>query len=176
MKKFIVMSVLFAFSILMARASFYVGASATSTAGTIETAAEDFDSDEMGWKAYAGVDFLRFLGVEASYRDLGSFGGKSNAGNVDVDVEAFDAAAKAFLPLGKSFNIFGKAGYANISYSGDVDVQGAFQNFDEDDWELFFGVGGEFKFGKSFAVRVEWEWYDARSDLSTLSAGLNFRF
>jgi hypothetical protein len=176
MKKIIALTALLAASTTGARAEFFVGTSLTTTASSIETAIDTFDSDEMGWKAYVGWDFMKFLGVEAGYRDLGNFSEGVANGNVDVDLNVIDVSARAFLPIGRLFNLYAKAGYANISYDGQVNLGGLIQDFNEDDWELFYGIGTEFKLGKSFAIRAEWEMYDVSDDLSTLSAGLIFRF
>lgn len=176
MRKFVFLSAFLAASATAAYAEFYVGASLTSTDSSLETAAENFDSDETGWKAYLGYDFLRFLGAEASYRDLGNFSDGSEAGQVVYDVKVIDASARAFLPIGRLFNLYAKAGFAQIWWDGQIDLGDEIENFDEDDWELFYGLGVEFKIGSRFAVRAEWEQFEASDDLSTLSAGVNFRF
>jgi OOP family OmpA-OmpF porin len=176
MKKILILSALVAASAVTARAEFYVGASVTTTASDIETAVENFESDEMGWKAYVGWNFLEFLGAEAGYRDLGNFSEGGTESSFDVDLNVIDVSARAFLPIGKLFNIYGKVGYANISWDGEVSEGGETGGINEDDWELFYGVGSEFNLGKNFAIRAEWEMYDVSEDLSTLSAGLIWRF
>lgn len=159
-----------------AHADFYVGASLTSTNSDLETAVENFDSNETGWKAYVGWDFLRFLGAEAGYRDLGSFSDRSTDTGVAYDIKVIDASARAFLPIGRLFNLYAKAGFANIAWDGEIDLGDEIENFDEDDWDLFYGLGTEFKIGGRFAIRAEWEKFEASDDLSTLSAGAILRF
>lgn len=176
MKKILILSSVMAASVVAARAEFYVGASVTSTAADIEAAAENFSSDEMGWKAYVGWNFLDFLGAEAGYRDLGTFSEGSETERFDFDLAVIDFSARAFLPIGDLFNLYGKVGYANIAWDGKYeDAEGEF-SIDNDDWELFYGIGTEFNLGKNFAIRAEWEMYDTDEDLNTLSAGILFRF
>ncbi len=176
MKKLILAAAVLAGSALAARAEFYLGASLTSTASDFEAAAENFESDELGWKAYAGWEFLDFLGVEAGYRDLGNFSEGEGSTSIDLDLKVIDAAARVKLPISDIFQLYGKLGYANIAWDGKVDIENEIENFDEDDWELFYGVGVQVNLGRNFAIRAEWEMYDVSDDLSTLSAGVVYRF
>jgi OOP family OmpA-OmpF porin len=158
-----------------ARGEFYLGGSATSTASDFETAVDTFESDQLGWKAYAGFNFLDFLGLEASYRDLGNYSEGTTDGSIDLDLKVIDASARAYVPVWL-FDVFVRAGYANIAWDGSINIENEIENFDEDDWELFYGVGLELKLGDHLAVRAEWEKYDVSDSLNTLSAGLIYRF
>jgi hypothetical protein len=119
---------------------------------------------------------MKHFGLEVSYRDLGSHDDTIGANNINVDIESFDVCARGILPVSQRIALFAKAGYANISNDGTLDVGGTLQNFDEDDWELMYGVGVEFKLLKKFGLRAEWETYDVDGDLNSLSAGAFFRF
>jgi opacity protein-like surface antigen len=162
-------------STLTAHAGFYLGGAATSTASEFETAIETFESDQLGWKVYAGYEFLDFLSAEGSYRDLGNFSEGVTDGFIDLDLKVIDASVRASLPIGP-FHAFARAGYANIAWDGDINIENEIENFDEDDWELFYGVGLELKLGEKFALRAEWEKYDVSDSLNTLSAGVSYRF
>lgn len=162
-------------STLGASAQFYLGASATSTASDFETAAESFESDEMGWKAYAGYNFLDFLGAEVGYRDLGTFTEGSTNASIDLDLKVLDGSVRVFVPV-SILHFFAKAGYANIAWDGSISIDDEVENFDEDDWELFYGVGVEVNLGDKWAIRAEWEKFDATDNLDTLSAGVVYRF
>jgi hypothetical protein len=158
-----------------ALAAFYVGGSATTTASEFDTAVDSIDSDELGWKAYAGVDFLDFLGAEVSYRDLGNFSDGVSDGFIDLDLKVIDGSVRAFLPIGP-LDLFARGGYARIAWDGVINLENEVENFNEDDWELFYGVGLELKLGDKLALRAEWEKYDVSESLNTLSAGLSYRF
>lgn len=160
---------------VVAKAQFYIGGAATTTDTEFETAVETFDSDEMGWKVYLGFTFLEFLGAEIGYRDLGNVREGTTDANIDLDLRVIDGSVRAILPV-SIFNLFAKVGYANIDWDGEINIEDEIEDFNEDDWELFYGVGVELNLNESFAIRAEWEEYDASEDLNTLSAGILFRF
>lgn len=175
MMKTILLAGVLAATTIPAHAQFYLGGSATTTASDFETAVDTFESDEIGWKAYAGFNFLNFLGAEIAYRDLGSISEGTTGGSIDLDLKMIDASARVFIPV-SIVNLFVKAGYANIAWDGRINIEGEIENFDEDDWELFYGVGAEVNLGDRWAIRAEWEKFEAADNLDTLSAGLVYRF
>ncbi len=160
---------------LPAEAQFYVGGSATSTASNFKTAVDTFKSHELGWKAFAGYTFLDFLGAEVSYRDLGTLNEGSTDSSIDLDVKMLDGSVRAYLPV-SIIDLFVKAGYARVSWDGRINVRDAIQNFNRDEWDLFYGVGAELKLGDKLALRAEWEKYNVSDSLNTLSGGLVYRF
>ena len=168
---------LLASAVSFAHAEFYLGASAATTSSDFELEeADDLDSDELGWKFYGGYNFLKFAGIEASYRDLGNFSEGGDVGSIDLDLKVIDAAARVYLPILPVLNVFAKGGYANVAWDGSVSINDEVENFDEDDWEFFYGIGAEVNLGRQFAIRAEWERFEANSDLDTLSAGVIYRF
>ncbi len=153
----------------------YVGASWLSSGAEFDTAVDNFDIDDSGWKVFGGLNFVKFFGLEASYRDLGDFT-ETGVGSIDASIKAYDLEARGILPLGKVVDIFGKAGYANLSIDG-TESDGATQvEINDDNWELFYGLGVELHFGKTFGVRAEWEKWDVETSLNAFSAGAVFRF
>lgn len=153
-------------------AEIYVGASYVSTDTEFETAVNNFEASDSGWKAYGGITFIKFVGLELSYRDLGSVSESSGGSSVDAQIEVYDAAVRGILPLGKFFGLFAKAGYANISTDGTLNSS----DFDESAWELYYGAGLEINFGKHFGIRAEWEEFDVESSLNSFSGGAFVRF
>ncbi len=166
---------LFAFVPPASAGKAYIGAAYTNTDSEFDTAVDSFDPDDSGWKVYGGFNIIRWLGLEASYRELGNLQQTVPGATFDIDVEAFDVAARAIAPVG-IVSLFAKAGYANIALDGSLDVGGTITDFDEDEWELFYGVGVDIHLGKRFGLRAEWEEYDTDDDLNTLSGGAFFRF
>lgn len=150
-----------------AHAGFYAGASYVQTDSEFETAVDEFEADDSSFKVFAGFTFLKFLGVEASYRDLGKHSDSGGAGSVDVDLTAIDLSARGILPLGRVVSLFAKVGYANIQSDGDIDV---------DEWEPLYGAGIDIHLLKWIGVRAEWEEYDIDESLNSLSVGAFFRF
>jgi OmpA-OmpF porin, OOP family len=156
--------------------TFYVGASWLSTDAEFDTAVDNFDTDDSGWKVFAGYDFLRFLGVEASYRDLGTFDQTIGPNSISADLSVYDAEVRGFLPIGKALELFAKVGYGNIS--ADITTSDGITTFSGDDTsgELLYGVGVAIKLGEGFAVRAEWEEWDVDTSLNGFSVGASFRF
>lgn len=157
-------------------AQFYVGASWLSTDAEFETAVDDFDTDDSGWKVFGGVDFLKFLGVEVSYRDLGTFSETIGSNSFDADLTVYDAELRGILPIGKALELFAKAGYGNIAVDLTTSDGVTTISDDDDDWEILYGVGVGIKLGEGFGVRAEWEQWDVDTSLNAFSVGGYFRF
>ena len=153
-----------------------IGASLINTDAELDTGLEQFEADDAGWKVFAGYSILGSLGVEASYRDLGNLSDSGANGGVDFDVEVFDVSVRGILPIVRVLNLFGRVGYANISTEGTVDVQGVLSDFDEDDWELFYGFGVDVNLTSRFGLRAEWEEYDTDDSLDSISLGGFYRW
>jgi hypothetical protein len=156
--------------------TFYVGASWLSTDAEFDTAVDNFDTDDSGWKVFGGYDFARFLGVEASYRDLGTFDQTIGTNSISADLKVYDVEARGILPIGKALELFAKLGYGNIS--ADVSTSDGITSFsdDDDEWEILYGVGVSIKLGEAFAIRAEWEEWDVDTSLNGFSVGACFRF
>lgn len=177
MKRLIPLQILFVLGLVTTRAygAPYIGASFVTTDSEFETAVDNFEADDSSWKAYAGFEFVKFLGLEFSYRDLGNHQDTSGPNTIDVDIEVFDAGVRAILPL-KFVSPFAKAGYGHISTDGTLGVGNLVTDFDEDEWELFYGAGLDVNFGEHFGIRGEWEKYDVADTLNSLSAGVFIKF
>ncbi|MFB3083627.1 MAG: outer membrane beta-barrel protein [Gammaproteobacteria bacterium] len=126
--------------------------------------------DETGdaLKLFAGYRFRPNLAVEAAFVDLGK-----------VDVLIFPDALKqdglaielvATLPIGDKGAFFGKAGFFNWEV-------GAF-GVTDDGTDETFGIGGEYRFGNNWAVRVEWQRFNNVSggDIDLISASVLYSF
>ena len=159
-----------------ASAGIYFGASAVSTSAEFQDAAASFDTSATAWKAFGGMTFFKFVGVEASYRDLGSHSDTSGANSVKADLEAYDLSVRAILPVGKKIQLFAKVGYANISSQGAFTIDEAVSTIDEDSWQMLYGVGVDWTFFMGLGVRAEWETYDVDTSLNSLSVGAYWRF
>jgi OOP family OmpA-OmpF porin len=152
-----------------AHAEFYLGAAYMNTSAEVQ-ASEKFSTDEGGWKFLAGYNFLKFLGVEAAYRDMGSLSDSENGVQFDADLKSVDVSARGILPLG-IFRPFVKAGYANLDTEFSIDdVKDSDTN-----WELLYGIGLDLNISK-ISLRAEYERFDVDDDLDTISLGAYFRF
>lgn len=177
MRRFVpVLFLLMAACATSASAGICVGASALSTSAEFQDAAASFDTSATAWKAFAGMTFFKFVGVEASYRDLGSHSDTAGANSVKADLEAYDLSVRGILPVGKKIQLFAKVGYANISSKGSFTIDEAVSTFDEDNWQMLYGVGVDWTFFMGLGVRAEWETYDVDTSLNSLSVGAYWRF
>ncbi|HXV75858.1 MAG TPA: porin family protein [Candidatus Polarisedimenticolaceae bacterium] len=155
----------------------YLGGSWLSTSAEFDTAVENFDTDESGWKVFAGFDAERFFGVEVSYRDMGDFSEVHGLDSLDADIDAWEASLRGLLPLGRVLQLFAKFGYANVSFDGDVATGSIVSaDVDADGWDLIYGVGIDLNLGERFGLRAEWEEFDVEDSLNSFSAGAFFRF
>ncbi len=159
-----------------ASAGMYLGASVVSTSAEFQDAAVGFDTKATAWKAFGGFTFFKFVGLEASYRDLGSHSGTSASNSVSADLTAYDLSLRGILPVGKRITVFAKAGYANISTKGSFDIADVPSYFDKSDWQLMYGVGLDWTFFMGLGLRAEWEKYDVDTSLDSLSVGAYWRF
>jgi hypothetical protein len=160
-----------------ASAGIYFGASALSTSAEFQDAAASFDTKATAWKAFGGMTFFKFVGVEASYRDLGSHSGTSGYNSVKADLTAYDLSVRGILPVGKNIQLFAKAGYADITSKGSFDnLEGVPTIFDESSWQFMYGVGVDWTFFMGLGVRAEWEQYEVETSLNSFSVGAYWRF
>ena len=124
-----------------------------------------------------GYTFLKFAGIEGSYRDLGSIGEAVGATSVDFDATSLDVFGVGFLPLGEKFELFAKAGFSQIDFDVTInDPLFGTISASEDDEELAYGAGFNYTIGGRIAIRVEYETFDTDEDLSMASAGAVLKF
>jgi len=177
MKRWIPVALLLAaFGATSASAGVYVGASAMSTSAEFQDAATHWDTKATAWKAFAGVTFFKFVGIEASYRDLGKHDDTTGANTVHADLEAYDVSVRGVLPIGMRMQLFAKVGYADISAKGSYDVEGVISKFDNSDWQTLYGAGLDFHLVLGFGLRAEWEKYKVDTSLNSFSVGAYWRF
>jgi OOP family OmpA-OmpF porin len=144
-----------------------------------DTSGVNLDDDtDTGWKAFAGFNVNRIIGIEAGYVDLGqvAFGGPFTAG--EGEVTGWNIDARVGVPVGPA-SVFAKAG----TYYSDVQVSTPLGSVDDQSWELTYGAGAEFDFANNMGVRAEWERFELDdnafmrdSEVDLISASLVFKF
>jgi len=147
---------------------FIFGASAGSNTVKIDS---DFDESEFAWKVFAGFRPWRYFGIEAQYSDWGN----PEAGTAQVNADTLGFWAMGIWPIAEHFEAFGKLGYHQFNVDFD---DGAGNVFEEDEWELGWGLGIGIPFAEHFAIRVEYERYEVENtdSVAMLSAGFDIRF
>lgn len=149
-----------------AHAGIYVGASA----GESKLNTTNFSDGDTSWKVYGGWTFLKFLGLEASYLDLGS----PKDSGATISLTGSDLYIMGHLPLGKHLEIFGKVGY--LFWNSDTKISGSSSSDSGND--MAYGAGVAWKFGEHLRVRGEYERFDVSNTDSVYltSIGADFRF
>ena len=140
----------------------------------------DFDSRDRAWKAFAGVRFSRWIGLELSYADLGSHrmnttlqGGTPAfpaAIVIDRKISGFGVDAVGSVPLlDGALDLFGKVGVfrsrleATASLEGNIEFSGGsgerFRSVKRSENVSHAGLGLQYWITPRIALRAEWERY-----------------
>ena len=145
--------------------------------------ADDFDDDNDALQGIVGVQFNRFVAIEGSYIDFGSYGNSVAKASTD----GMTLALKGILPLTDIFSLYAKGG--QLWWDSDYKVLGL--KGDSDGTELFYGVGVGFALTDHLDLNVEYMRYTVdldedevgpfadisdEQDLDHASVGLLFKF
>ncbi|MEZ5559631.1 MAG: outer membrane beta-barrel protein [Pseudomonadales bacterium] len=134
------------------------------------------DDSDMGWKLFAGYQFLPWLGVEAGYVDLGDVSDNALGATIDASTDGWDAFLVGTLPL-PLIDLFAKVGM--VSWNVDADVSDGVNsiNLNDDGEDLAYGVGAALDL-EHFAIRAEIERFDISDvdDLYMFSVGATIQF
>ena len=173
MKKFAIAAAVLLFLTPAASAGAYVGASLGQSDSSISGG---LDTSDTSWKILGGYTFMKFVGVEGSYRNLGGVDETIGTTSFSTDTSSMDLFGVGFLPLGK-VDLFAKLGYSRIELEATISdpllplpLSGSVTEN-----ELAYGVGAAIGFGK-ISVRIEYEAFDTAQTLSMFSAGALFKF
>jgi len=174
----LVLAVLLLVAAQPAHAGVFFGASVLDTKldADIAGTSSDFSASDSGEKVYGGFTFGKFFRLEASYLDLGSPDDSVAGIDVKTDITAWDGFAVLAIPLGKRFEVFGKAGY--VLWKTKTDLSGAISGSEDDDGtDTAYGVGVALKLGEHLAIRGEYEQFDLENvnSLDVTSIGLDIR-
>jgi opacity protein-like surface antigen len=173
MKKF----VLAAACLLLLMPASWAGAYVGASLGQSDASSAGYGSDETSWKIVGGYTFMKFVGVEGSYRNMGSTDQTVGTTNIGVDVSSVDVWGVGILPLGRTVELFAKAGYAFIDVEASVsDPQFGSVSGSDSENELGYGAGINFKVGSKIAVRAEYEAFNTEESVDMVSMGAVFRF
>src|SRR5665647_450366 len=186
-------------------AGWYVGANVGASRATIDDAritsgllGNGFsaapitnDDSSTGYKLYGGYRLNRYIAVEGGYFDLGDFGFKATtvpAGTLtgNIKLRGLNLDLVGTLPITEKFSVFGRIG-ANYTQARDTfSAAGAVNVLDPNpstrDTNLKVGLGLEYAFNDSLAMRAELERYRInnavgnKGDIDLASVGLVYRF
>lgn len=149
------------------------------------------DDRSTGYKIFGGYQLNKNFAVEGGYFDLGKFGYTATtqpAGtlNGNIKLRGLNLDLVGILPLTDKFSAFGRAGLAYAqardSFSGGGAVRVSNPNPSKNDTNYKVGLGLQYAFTESLALRAEAERYrvnDAvgnKGHVDLVSVGLVYRF
>ncbi len=159
--------------------------------GGFTTTSISNEDRDTGYKIFGGYKFNKNFALEGGYFDLGKFNFTANtipAGtlNGSIRLKGLNLDAVGILPITEKFSAFGRVGVnhaeASDSFTGTGSVGVSNPNPSKNDTNYKFGIGVQYDFTESLAMRVEAERYrvnDAvgnKGDIDLVSIGLVYRF
>jgi len=149
---------------------FYIGAGAYKA----DMDFDQFDDDDTVPAAFIGYQFIDsnifMFSAELGYYDLGDFESKNKT--VEIEADALTLAAVAYFPIGPIFEVYAKAGIAQVS----LDVKTPFGNGDDDGTEGFGGVGMSLDILDTIDIYVEYLMFDTEVDSEMIGVGIRLDF
>ena len=152
-----------------------------STLQFVQSMQTDFDDTDSAWKVFGGVRFNPYLGLEATYTDLGTAttATRGLGGDpvlpfgfiIDRKTRGYGLDLVGVLPFAERFELFGKAGAYRTRLEASATLEGnaVFSNSPGDRFRTVtrtettrhLGAGLQWRFAGPWTLRVEWErFYD----------------
>jgi OOP family OmpA-OmpF porin len=170
----------------------YAGLSIGQTKGTCTgtAAGASCDDSDMAWKIFGGYQFMRFLGAEIAYTDLGKVKSSASAtafgltasSSAETKLNAWEIVAVGSYPIGTSgFAPYAKLGFyrGEAKTSSSTSVTGlptVSTSSKETQNDFTGGLGVRYDITRNFAVRAEWQRYNGDADLDVYSIGAMYKF
>ncbi len=160
-------------------------------AGRFATTSIRDDDRDTGYKIFGGYQINRNFAFEAGYFDMGKFGYIANTvplGSLtgEIKIRGLSLDLVGTLPLGEKFSMFGRVGLSHAeardTFTGTGLVHVVKPYVTKRDDGVKYGVGMQYAFNESWAMRVEAERHRVndgvgnRGDIDLVSAGLIYRF
>ena len=159
------------------------------------TGTATLDEKDSSVKLFYGFNVAPQIAVELHYADFGESSLKGNNGdtfNLDGSAFSFTANNASIVSESKSFGVAGvfklfedatfnpylKAGIHRWDVKGTVtSASSTPASVSDDGFDVFFGLGAEFKLSDSFFITAEYESYKVDSDnVAVASIGAKFAF
>ena len=160
-------------------------------AGRFATTSIVDDDRDTGYKIFGGYQINRNFSFEAGYFDMGKFRYIANTvplGSLtgEIKIRGLNLDLVGTLPITEKFSAFGRVGLSHAeardTFTGTGLVHVVKPYLTKRDDGVKYGVGMQYAFNNSWAMRVEAERHrvnDAvgnRGDIDLVSAGLIYRF
>ncbi len=140
-----------------------------------DTPGDVFDGSDVGWNLDLEWRFIEYLAVGFNFTSLGEDSDDFNGTETTIGVDGFGVFLRGYLPVTSRFTLHGRYGETNYN----VEIEPGFDSiFPFSDSARDFGIGGDYYFNDSFALRIESRWLDGPSQeagrLTTI--GLRWQF
>lgn len=136
--------------------------------GSTTSVSSDFEDSASVWRAFAGYQFNKYLGLQADYVWYGDTQDQvpqNSSYNVKVNGDAWEAAVRLSYPFGEHFEVFSRVGWN--WYNVDAKPQYVKGQSDSND-DLLYSGGMVFKFTPALSMSAEYEVIDiSEGDLNT---------
>ena len=155
------------------QSGFYLGGSV----GEATNESGEFKDSDFAFKLSGGYAFNQYLGIELAYVDAGTQ--TDTIGPVDVETRSTGVIATTLLrlPLGETFAMFGKIGYAFYDSETTARLDSVSQRESDSDEDLTYGIGLELAISGGLKIRAEYEAVDVSDgDFQIVSAGAVYQF
>jgi len=119
-------------------------------------------------KIFGGYQINRSFAAEFGYSDFGDV----TVGNNSVNASAWELIGLGKFPLGNQLYVFGLAGLARIK--AETTITGL--RVSDDSTELTFGFGLQYDFSPKAGARLQWQRYDAISEIDVVSVAAVYKF
>lgn len=137
-----------------------------------------FDDEAVGGKLSVQYRINKYLGIEGSWLDSGSFREDtqpaSPGGSVKIDLDGASIYAIGYLPLAsEDIQLYGKGGFYDANQNLDTDTGSSSRGASG----LTFGAGTQIAMSSNVSLRLEGDWFDLDGgDFWTVSLGVNYHF
>ncbi len=137
-----------------------------------------FDDEAVGGKLSVQYRINKYLGIEGSWLDSGSFSEDTDpanpGGSVDVDLDGTSIYAIGYLPMSsEDIQLYGKGGFYDVNQNLDTDTGSSNRSASG----LTFGAGTQIAMSSNVSLRLEGDWFDLDGgDFWTVSLGVNYHF
>lgn len=165
------------FAVLISAAAF--GAQAAETTGFYAGAGAgqslvdeaSYDDEDTAFSAFGGYQFNRWFGLEAGYADFGQL--EPGIAGADLEASSVYLTAVGTLPFTEKFSGYAKAGLQR--WNLDTAIPGLTGTADDSGTDPTYGVGLQYRFNDTVALRGEYSRYEIE-DLDADLAQLQVRF
>ncbi len=118
----------------------------------------------------AGYQFMKYMGAEIQYNDLGS---PTINGGASFRISGFSAVAVGILPFNDQWALLGKLGYANTKLDSPINTTKS---------DVTYGISGQYSVNHSWGLRLNYDMYTIDNQASqkattgVLSVGGLYKF